>query len=402
MSRASDLGKRRFSGITRNVVIAGVVSLLTDVSSEMIYPVLPLFLVNVLGVGTVVLGLIEGIAEATASLVKIGSGWLSDRVGRRKPLMLIGYALSDLTKPLLAFTVAWPQVLTIRFADRFGKGVRGAPRDALIADSTPIESRGKAFGFHRAMDTLGAAIGPLATFGLLALFAGDYRLVFAAAAVPGVLAIVVLAFGLRERPIEPSAKPIGVTGLSSSRDFVAFAVVATLFGLGNSSDAFLILRAQDIGLAPVFVPLAYFGFNIVHAILAMPMGSLSDRVGRQGVIVAGYLVFAAVYVGFAVAGDAWHVWPLFASYGLYAALTDGVQRAYVTDLVPASRRASALGILNAATGVATLPASIVAGLLWQQIGPSASFYYGAAVACLAALLFLILLRRGSQSAQRAR
>ena len=391
---AGPVGGGRFAGITRNVVVAGLVSLFTDISSEMIYPVLPLFLMNVLGAGAATVGLIEGIGEATASLLKVFSGWLSDRSGRRKPLMLIGYGLSDLTKPLLALTAAWPQVLAIRFADRFGKGLRGAPRDALIADATPPAVRGKAFGFHRAMDTTGAAIGPLAAFGMLALFANDYRLVFAVAAIPGVLAVLILAFALRERRPgghDGAAPRLGFASLG--RDYVVFVLIATLFAIGNSSDAFLILRAQDLGVAAALVPLAYFGFNIVHAVLAMPLGSLSDRVGRRGVIVAGYLVFAAVYVGFALAAQPWLVWPLFAAYGAYYALTEGVQRAYVTDLVPAQRRGSALGTFNAITGAAALPASIVGGLLWQEVAPAATFYYGAAFAALAALLFMVVPRR---------
>lgn len=384
------LQKGPFAGITRNVVVVGLVSLFTDISSEMISPILPLFLMNVLGAGAATVGLIEGLGEATASLLKMISGWISDRMGRRKPLMLIGYGLSDLTKPLLALAAAWPQVLAIRFADRFGKGVRGAPRDALIADSAPPAVRGKAFGFHRAMDTVGAAIGPLIAFGVLSLSANNYRVAFVVASIPGMLAVLILTLALREGgPAGRQGAPVRLGFASLGRDYLVFTGVATLFALGNSSDAFLILRAQDLGLATALVPLAYFGFNLVYALLAIPLGSLSDRIGRRRVITVGYLVFAGVYLGFALAGHAWPVWPLFAAYGAYYALTEGVQRAYVTDLVPAEQRGAALGTFNAATGAAMLPASLIGGLLWQEVAPAATFCYGAAFAAMAALLFWI-------------
>ncbi|MCL5961337.1 MAG: MFS transporter [Chloroflexi bacterium] len=383
------------SGITRNVFVTGIVSLLTDISSEMIYPVLPLFLVNVLGVGTVTIGLIEGIAESTASLLKVVSGYLSDKAGQRKTLMLIGYGSSNLIKPLLALTTAWQQVLVVRFADRVGKGIRGAPRDALIADSTSTEQRGKAFGFHRSLDTVGAIIGPMAAFALLAAFSGDYRLVFWLSAVPGVLSVIVLFLFLKERrapkPKEATLK-LGFKDLG--REFLVFSSIATLFTLGNSSDAFLVLRAQNLGLAVVLVPLAYLTFNVTHSILAAPLGSLSDRIDRRIVIIAGYLVFALVYVGFAFTPVSWGVWGLFALYGAYYSLTDGVQRAFVADLVPAGLRGSAMGTFNALVGITALPASIIGGFLWQAIDPSATFIYGAAFAVLAAvLLATVPLRR---------
>ncbi|MDA8188304.1 MAG: MFS transporter [Dehalococcoidales bacterium] len=378
-------------GITRNVILAGIVSLLTDISSEMIYPILPLFLTNVLGVGGLTIGLIEGIAESTASLLKVFSGWLSDKFGRRKPLMVVGYGLSDLTKPFLALTGAWWQVLGIRFADRVGKGIRGAPRDALIVDSTPAEQRGKAFGFHRALDTFGAGVGPLAAFAVLEASDSNYRLVFLLSAIPGVLAIIILVGFLREkaaRKPDGEAPKFGFGSLGVG--FLTFGAVSTLFTLGNSSDAFLVLRAQNLGLATVLVPLAYLTFNVVYSILAMPLGSLSDKVGRRAVIVAGYLVFALVYLGFAVASASWAVWGLFAVYGVYYALTEGVQRAYVADLVPENMRGSAMGTYNALTGVSALPASVIGGLLWQMVSPSATFVYGAVFAVLAAVSLLVV------------
>lgn len=380
-----------FQGITRNVFVAGIVSLLTDISSEMIYPVLPLFLANVLGVGAVTIGLIEGIAESTASLLKVFSGWFSDRSGRRKPLMLIGYGLSDLIKPFLALTGSWWQVLAIRFADRIGKGIRGAPRDALIADSTPQAQRGKAFGFHRGLDTVGAAVGPISAFGILALFDNNYRLVFALSAIPGVIAVFILLGFLKEKPAATrNATPPKLGFSSLGAGFLTFSLISTLFTLGNSSDAFLILRAQNLGLAAALVPLAYFGFNAVYSLLAMPLGSLSDTIGRRAVIIAGYLIFAMVYLGFAFASVSWAVWGLFALYGAYYALTEGVQRAYVADLVPSDMRGSAMGTYNALTGLSALPASIVGGFLWEVIAPEATFIYGAVFAVLAAVLLLVV------------
>jgi MFS family permease len=371
----------------RNVVVAGFVSLFTDVSSEMIVPVMPLFLTSVLGAPMAAVGLIEGVAESTASVLRVFSGWLSDRAGRRKLLILAGYGLSNLTKPLLALASAWPQVLALRYADRFRKGVRGAPRDALIADSVDASVRGRAFGFHRAMDTTGAAIGPLLAAATLALTAGDPRAVFWLASVPGVIAVVLAWRFLRDRPATPKdvdAPRLGFRDLG--RPFALFTAVATLFSLGNSSDAFLILRAQDTGMAVAAIPLAYFAFNALYAALAAPAGILSDRWGRRPLLAAGYAVFALVYLGFAVAPNALVAGALFLLYGLYYALTDGVARALVADLVPVELRATAMGTFSTATGLALLPASLVAGVLWQAVAPWAPFAYGAALATVAALL----------------
>ncbi len=393
-------GNRR--RLPRNVWVAGLASLFTDISSEMIVPVLPLFLTGVLAASPASVGLIEGVAEATASLLKVVSGWWSDRVRRRKPFMLFGYGLSNLIKPLFALAQSWPQVLVIRFADRFGKGVRGAPRDALIADSVDASQRGRAFGVHRMMDTLGAAIGPLVSFAILMAFQDDYRRVFWWSALPGVVSVVVLSLWLRDsrrgtgrhddgatandgpenRPDAAAARPLGPA-------FNWLAVVVTLFALGNSSDAFLILRARDLGLSVALVPVAYFSFNAVYSLTSWPAGSWSDRIGRRPLLIAGYLFFAAIYVGFARATQAWHVWPLFAFYGLYYAATEGVQKAMVADLVPAGRRGTAIGLVNGLTGLATLPASLAAGLLWQRFGFGWSFYYGAATALAAALGLLV-------------
>ncbi len=375
-----------------NVLVAGLVSFFTDISSEMIVPVLPLFLAVTLRAPVAAVGLIEGIAESTASILRVFSGWLSDRAGRRKPLVVAGYTLSNLTKPLLAVAGTWPHVLAIRFVDRLGKGVRTAPRDALIADSVVAERRGLAFGFHRAMDTAGAAVGPLLAFAVLALAAENYRAVFWTAAVPGAVAILASALFLRDvgRPAAPARPPrLSFAGLG--RPFAYFTLAATIFALGNSSDAFLILRARNLGLSPAAIPLVYFAFNMVYALLSTPAGALSDRMGRRRMLVVGYAVFAVVYFGFALLrapAARWAVPALFLVYGAYYALTEGAQRALVVDLVPAPLRATALGTFATATGLALLPASLIAGRLWDSLGASAPFFYGGTTATAALLLLL--------------
>lgn len=380
-------------GLGPTIWVAGWVSLLTDASSEMIVPILPLFLTTVLGVGAGSIGIIEGIAESTASVLKLFSGWLSDRLGRRKPLMVLGYGLSNLTKPVLAVSGTWGQVLAIRFADKVGKGLRGAPRDALIANATTQSQRGKAFGFHRAMDTLGAAVGPLLAFAVLSVHRQDYRLIFWISAIPGFLAVVILFVFLRERrptvatQSAVAAPKFGVALLGWR--FLAFCAIASLFALGNSSDAFLILRAQNVGMATNLIPLAYFLFNAVYSLAAMPAGILSDRVGRRVVMVIGYLIFAIIYLGFGFARNSGVIWGLFIAYGLYYALTEGIQKAHVSDLVPAHLRGMAIGTFSAMTGLAALPASVMAGVLWQWIGPQATFTVSSALAGAAAILLII-------------
>jgi len=378
-------------GISSVILIAGLVSLLTDFSSEMIIPILPLFLTSVLHVSIGNIGLLEGVAEATASILKLFSGWISDRLGRRKSLMVLGYSLSNLTKPLFALSSTWGQVLGIRFADRFGKGLRGAPRDALIADVTTKEQRGKAFGFHRAMDTLGAAIGPLVAFLVLTSFHGNYRTIFWISAIPGVIAVAVLIIFLKEkRSIDKSKASLPKLGFATlGRRFMVFSIIATLFALGNSSDAFLILRAQNVGMAPYLIPLAYFAFNLVYSLFAIPAGILSDRIGRRFVLVAGYLVFALIYLGFGLAQNSVWIWGLFVVYGLYYALTEGIQKAYVADVVPNGKRGVAMGTFNAMTGLAALPASIVAGVLWQSAGPFATFALSSGIAFVAAVFMML-------------
>lgn len=372
----------------------GVVSLLTDASSEMIYPLLPLFLAGTLGVGATVIGLIEGVAESTASLVKLASGWWSDRLGRRKALVVAGYTVSACARPLVALAGAGWHVLAIRFTDRVGKGVRSAPRDALLAAATPAHSWGRAFGFHRTMDHSGAIIGPLIAMALLGWGLTDLRTLFALAAIPGALAVAVLVFAVREHaPTErASAAPVRLSFAPFSPRFRAVLGVVTLFTLGNSSDAFLLLKAHAIGISPAWIPLLWIVLHVTKAASSTPAGALSDRVGRPRLILAGWLVYAAVYAGFALADSAWQVWGLFAIYGLFFGLTEGVEKAYVADLAPAEHRGTAYGLYHAAVGFAALPASLLMGLVWEHVSAKAAFGLGAGLALLAAVMFLAIIR----------
>ncbi len=364
----------------------GIVSLLTDASSEAVYPVLPLFLTNVIGAPVAAIGLIESLAEGTAALAKIFSGRLSDRIGRRKPLVLLGYSLSNLVKPALALVPSWPWALALRVTDRLGKGIRTAPRDALIADFAPPERRGEAFGLHRAMDTVGAAIGPLVAWAVLSLDPNGYRTVFLISAIPGVLAILVALTKVHERsrPAGTGTAQPTVSFRGLGRPFALFAAISTVFALGNSSDAMLVLRAQNLGASAAMVPLIYFAFNVVAASLARIFGKRSDRVGRHRVLVAGFAGYALVYAGFAAARHAWAPWLLFVAYGVPYALTEGMARAFVVDLVPEPVRATAIGAYTFLLGLATLLSSTLAGVLWDVVGPAAPFAVSAALMAFAA------------------
>ncbi|UOF90289.1 MFS transporter [Fodinisporobacter ferrooxydans] len=374
------------------IFFIAMVSLFTDLSSQMIVPILPLFLTAVLHVQVGTVGLIEGIAESTASILKLFSGWFSDRIGRRKPLMIAGYGVSNLVKPLFALSASWGQVLAIRFADRLGKGMRGAPRDAFLADATNKEERGKAFGFRRSMDTLGAALGPLAAFWILDAFPGKYRAVFWASAIPGVLAVLILVFFLAEEKKEiHSARGLPKFGFQSlGRPFMVFTFISTLFTIGNFSDAFLVLRAQNVGMTPSVIPLAYLLFNVVCSIFSTPLGVLSDRFGRRPVLVSGFFIFACIYFGFGMIHRASWVWVLFAVYGFYYAATEGIQKAYIADIVAETQRGIAMGTYSAVTGLAALPASILAGVLWETFGPSVAFATGGMLAAIAGILLLLI------------
>jgi MFS family permease len=378
--------------LKKNIFFLGVVSLLTDVSSEMIYPLLPLFLASVLGVSLPFIGLIEGVAESTASFMKVVSGWLSDRSRRRKPFIWIGYGLSTVVKPLFAISTAGWQVLLFRFGDRFGKGIRTSPRDAMIADTAPEKEKGKSFGFHRAMDSLGAVFGPLAAFLLLPVVGGNLRWIFFLAFIPAVAAVLVIFLFVREverdvpEPAKTTTDSIGWRALGP--EFRYFVVIVCLFTLGNSSDAFLVLRARDLGLSTVTIPLLWLFFNGVNTVFSIPGGMLSDRVGRKRVIFWSFLFYGLVYLGFAVAARPLHVWLLFALYGVYYGFSEGVLRAYVADLAPSCVRGTAYGVFHTASGTMAFPASLVMGILWHKFGAPWAFVFGAALAFISALLLL--------------
>ncbi len=386
--------------LPRNVWVVTVTSFLTDVSSEMIVYVLPLYLANVLGARTDVIGLIEGAGETAASLFKLLSGWLSDRLGSRKWLTVAGYGLSTLAKPFLLIAGTWEAVLAVRLSDRVGKGIRTAPRDALIADSIDETQRGMAFGLHRAGDTAGAALGLLIAlfvvasvqhFGIL-LTAGTFKTLVAISIVPAVLAVIALALGVREVPLKTGARLPRLSLAEFDNRFKAFLLIVVLFTLGNSSDAFLVLRAQERGVPVTGIMAMLLLFNIVYATLAGPAGKLSDRIGRRRLIVAGWLVYGLIYLGFALAGAGWQLFALYALYGIYYGVTEGVGKALIADLVAPEQRGTAYGLYNAAVAVMALPASFIAGVLWQGIGsfagfgPRAPFLFGAALAVVSALL----------------
>ncbi len=377
-----------FRGITGNVLVLGLVSFFTDVSSEMIYPLLPLFLTTVLGAGPAFLGIIEGVAESTASLLKLISGILSDRLPRRKGLVLAGYTVSALARPLIAVAATPMAVLSIRFADRVGKGIRTSPRDALIADSVDAGVRGKAFGFHRSMDHAGAIVGPLVATACLAWFALDLRTVFWLAAIPGILAVLLIILKVRETGRRHLENGRFLFTIPKGR-LRTYLLILFLFTLGNSSDAFLLLRAGQLGVTPAFIPLLWTFFHLIKMLATMPFGALSDRVGRRGVIVAGWSVYALAYGGFALATTELHIWLLFAFYGLFYGLTEGVEKALLSDIATPAERGAAFGWYNCAIGIGALPASVIFGLLWQRLGPHVAFGCGALVACLAGLLLLI-------------
>ncbi len=383
-----------FRGIRKNVIVLGVASFFTDISSEMLYPIIPIFLTSVLGAPMSVVGLIEGIAESTASVLKAFSGWLSDRTGRRRPFVVSGYTLSSFAKPLLYFAYAWPAVLLSRFLDRLGKGLRTSPRDAMIADSTDASFRGKAFGLHRALDTFGAILGPLLAIYFLTVLKEDLRIVFLIAFVPAGLAVLTLIFFLKETPVLRDAKN-GIKKIDLKvfgPDFKRFLFASAIFALGNSSDAFLVVRSKQLGLSLILVILAYVLYNITYAAFSTPFGILSDRWPRKNVMIIGYIVFAAVYAAFGFAKGPNMVWILFFIYGFYMAMTDGVGKALVSDMVAKERVATALGLYHFVLGTFAFFASLVAGLLWVKIGVAAPFIYGAIMAAASSVILFTLIR----------
>ncbi len=375
----------------RTVRSLGLVSLLTDASSEMIYPLLPAFLTGTLRAGPAFLGVVEGLAETVAAALKIVSGRVSDRLPHRKPLVVAGYSLSSFVRPLVALATAPAHVLAVRLLDRVGKGVRSAPRDALVAEVTPREDRGRAFGFQRAMDHAGAVAGPLLASAAL-LVTDDLRVVFALAAIPAALAVATLVLGVREEPRRPAAvAATAATGGGAPLEpaLVRYLGVLALFTLGNSSDAFLLLRAQEQGVALAAIPALWSLHHVVKSAVSTWGGALSDRAGRRRVILLGWGVYALAYAGFAAAGSPLAITLLFAFYGLFHALTEGAERALVADLAGEATRGRAFGLFHAVTGAVLLPASLLTGLLWQRLGAPAALGTGAVLATLAALGLLL-------------
>jgi MFS family permease len=413
---------RKILGVSRTVFVLGIVSFLTDVSSEMLIPIVPQFLMFVLGTPGQLVGLIEGVAESTASVLRVYAGYLADKFGRPKLLTVLGYGLSAVSRPFFIAATSWVDVLGIRFADRFGKGIRSAPRDVLIADSTDESQRGRAFGLHRAMDTAGATLGPLIIVLLVLFFVGErfvvapseghrglYKMIFIAATVPAVLGwLVLVVFVPERRREEHSARRPEIRLSALGRRFRVFLAIVTLFAIGNSSDAFLVLRATSpraeggVGMPFLTFLLVYVSFNALSAIVALRSGVLSDKIGRRPVIIAGWLVFSAVYFAMARVTTSTGVWIWFIIYGIYYGLTEGMLRAYAVDLAPSHLRGTAVGAYYSFTGIALLPASLIAGSLWDTMSPAAPFYYGAATSLAAALLLAVLLKPDGRVSQDVR
>ena len=397
---------RRYRRLPRNVFAISLVSLLNDASSEIIYPLLPVFLSLTLGASPGIVGLIEGAAESLSSLLKLFAGYFSDRHGKRKAFVVMGYSLASFARPLLAFATSWYQVLAIRLTDRVGKGIRSAPRDAMIADTVAVEERGLAFGFHRAMDHTGAVVGPLIGYLLVMLLAadrnapsaGDFSRIFLFASIPALAAVFVAAFLVRESPRKAKTnaveilKPTQLSLRGFDSNFKRFLVIVALFTLSNSSDAFLLLRAQTAGVTVAMIPLLWAMLHVSKVLSSLFGGDLSDRLGRRRLIVSGWILYAAVYAGFAFVTQEISVWLLFLIYGIYFGLVEGAEKALVADLVKPEQRGTAYGLYNLAFSITVLPASLLMGALWTWWGPVTAFLVSAALGGTAALLMLLLVR----------
>ena len=375
-----------------NIIILGIVSLLADISSEMVYPLIPYFLVYVLGTNIYFLGIIEGIAESTASLLKVFFGIFSDRIKKRKIFAIFGYGASSAGKLLLALAASWPSVLASRFVDRLGKGIRTAPRDALISESAAAGKRGAAFGLHRAMDTAGAVVGTGLAFLILLKFSDNIRGVFYLALIPAVLSILAMVF-VREnkRADKEEAKNSFKSYFSLKqypRQLKIFLLISFVFTIGNSSNLFLILKAMDIGFLPLYALLLYITYNISHSLSSYPAAKLSDKIGRKKILAIGYFLFGIIYLGFAFVSIKAAYWAFFLIYGLYSGLTEGVEKAFVADNSPKNLKATALGMHAAVAGATLLPASVLAGLLWQFAGSAAPFYFSGLTGFISAILIL--------------
>lgn len=375
-----------------NIILLGITSLLTDISSEMVYPILPVYLVTQLGVGPAILGLIEGIAESLASLLKVFSGYFSDKLRRRKPFTILGYCFSTLGKFLLYISSSWLYVLASRVIDRLGKGIRTAPRDALIADSAKENRRGAAFGLHRAMDTLGATFGVLLAYFLITRYKGDFKLIFLFSLIPAGLGILFL-FPVREKrkEIKTATQRIEFKWHALDKRLKLFLIFSFIFTLGNSSNQFLLLRAKNLGSSLPLVILFYLLYNITYAVVAYPAARLSDKIGRKKLLALGYLFYGLVYLGFALNNSLNNFWFLFGLYGLYIGFTEGVEKALIADIAPANLRATTIGLHATLVGIGLFPASLFAGMLWKFLGPASPFYFGGVMGILASIgLWFIL------------
>ena len=387
---------------TGNVFYIGLLSFFGGISQDIFVPILPLYLTNVLGFDKVFIGISEGLVTSGASVFKIISGFFVDRFGKKKPFIFLGYFFSLIARPLLALTASSGLILGLRFLDGIGKGMKDSPKDALIADSTQEHNRGRGFGIARMLDTFGSVVGPLALFGLLYLLQDNiakYHIILFITAIPLIITLLILKFKVQESPARDKTMETGVK-VALPRSFYIFLGIMLLFGLGNSSDAFLILRAQDLGVTLLAIPLVFALFNFVYAIASVPLGTLSDRIGREKVIMLGWLAYALAYTGFAFANASYQIWVLFAFYGLYYATTEGVAKAFVADMVPADHRGRAYGIYNAALGIIALPASIIAGFLWEKVSPAAPFVFGASLSLIALLALLFFVYGGHQRPPR--
>ncbi len=416
--RSSD-NRATIKQLPRNIWAVGLTSFFMDISSEMVLNILALFLANVLGVKTNIIGLIEGLAEATASILKLFSGWLSDKLGGRKWLAVLGYSLSAISKPFFYFANSWGLVAGVRWADRVGKGIRTAPRDALVADSVTKESRGLAFGFHRTMDTAGALLGILiaalvvwlAQKNTLELTKNTFQTIVLISLLPALLAVLTLILGAKDVPVKSQRAVPKFTLRGMGKPYLTFLAIVSIFTLGNSSDAFLVLRAQNLGISVSGILIMLALFNLIYSLVSAPAGILSDRIGRRRLIIGGWLVYAAIYLGFALAQAAWHIWFLYAAYGLYYGLAYGAANAMVADLAPENLRGTAYGTYHAIIGILAFPASFIAGLLWQGtgsegawngFGPAAPFFFGAALALIAALLMAFWMPKARQETPLSR
>ena len=378
-------------GIPRNVVILGLVSFFNDVASEMIYPLVPIFLTSVLGAPVSIVGLIEGIAESIASILKVVFGWLSDKLRKRKPFIVAGYSLSTVSKIIFGLAYSWPFVLLARFIDRFGKGTRTSARDALIAESSEASVRGKTFGFHRALDTLGAVVGPLLALVAIKALGNNIRLIFFLSFIPAFIGVLLLFFFVKEKGRkQKNSSDFQFHWRDIDPSFKIFLLISFIFALGNSSNAFLILRAQNLGLSVTMVILVYVHYNFVYAIFSIPAGIISDKIGPKKLLLAGFLLFALIYLFFGLITKSLFLWLLFPFYGIYMALTEGVSKAYISNLVPQEKIGTAFGIYQTTIGLCAFFASWIAGMLWSYVGISSPFIFGSMMAILAALLFIVL------------